>query len=58
VQKQLSNLIHRAEARGGFYLFPDKNLFNPGFFQGLSGIGYALLRLAKPDRYPNVLLWQ
>lgn len=27
----------------------------PGFFQGLSGISYSLLRLAFPERYPSVL---
>jgi len=27
----------------------------PGFFEGLSGIGYALLRFAAPDRLPSVL---
>ena len=30
---------------------------NPGFFQGISGIGYGLLRLARPDDLPIVLLW-
>ncbi|WP_340559291.1 type 2 lanthipeptide synthetase LanM family protein [Streptomyces sp. GSL17-111] len=29
---------------------------SPGFLTGLSGIGYALLRLAFPDRVPSVLL--
>lgn len=27
----------------------------PGFFEGLSGIGYALLRIAAPERLPSVL---
>ncbi len=31
---------------------------DPGFFRGLSGIGYELLRLAAPDRIPSVLLWE
>jgi lantibiotic modifying enzyme len=29
----------------------------PGLFQGMSGIGYALLRAAYPGRFPSVLLW-
>lgn len=29
--------------------------FRPGFFQGLSGIGYQLLRTAAPSRLPSVL---
>lgn len=31
---------------------------SPGLFQGLSGIGYQLLRFAAPDRFPCLLLWQ
>jgi type 2 lantibiotic biosynthesis protein LanM len=30
----------------------------PGFFMGMSGIGYALLRTARPDLLPSVLLWR
>jgi lantibiotic modifying enzyme len=29
-----------------------------GFFQGLSGIGYQLLRLTWPRTFPSVLLWE
>ena len=32
--------------------------FHAGFFQGLTGIGYHYLRLARPERHPSVLLWQ
>lgn len=31
---------------------------NPGFFTGVSGIGYTLLRLAYPKRLSSVLLWE
>jgi lantibiotic modifying enzyme len=31
--------------------------FTPGFFQGISGIGYELLRLNNPD-IPSVLLFE
>ncbi|NEX19731.1 type 2 lantipeptide synthetase LanM [Thiorhodococcus mannitoliphagus] len=30
---------------------------NPGFFQGIAGIGYQLLRLVQPERLPSVLLF-
>ncbi|WP_186451763.1 type 2 lanthipeptide synthetase LanM family protein [Burkholderia stabilis] len=30
---------------------------NLGFFQGLAGIGYELLRLAYPNEFPCALLW-
>jgi type 2 lantibiotic biosynthesis protein LanM len=33
-------------------------VFEPGFFQGLSGIGYQLLRLAAPSRLPSVLAFE
>jgi lantibiotic modifying enzyme len=41
------SLIHAAEA-GDFRLYDDlpPHLFNPGFFRGIAGIGYTLLRLA------------
>lgn len=31
---------------------------NLGFFQGLAGIGYELLRLARPGEFPCALLWE
>ena len=30
----------------------------PGLFQGLAGVGYTLLRLARPDELPCLLLWE
>jgi type 2 lantibiotic biosynthesis protein LanM len=53
-------VVSRAEQRGSFAL----NALLPrwvdslDFFQGMGGIGYALLRLAHPDLFPSVLLWQ
>jgi lantibiotic modifying enzyme len=35
-----------------------RSVYQPGFFQGMAGIGYALLRLAHPDLLPSVLLWE
>ena len=32
--------------------------FHAGFFQGLTGLGYHFLRLARPERHPCILLWQ
>lgn len=60
VKLQLAHILRRAQRLGGFYLLPQvaKGIFNPGFFQGVAGIGYQLLRLSKPDRYPSILLWQ
>ncbi|MFN3360161.1 MAG: type 2 lanthipeptide synthetase LanM, partial [Pseudanabaenaceae cyanobacterium] len=60
VKWQLANLLRRAQRVGGFYLLPHipTGVFNPGFFHGWAGVGYTMLRIAKPSQYPSVLLWQ
>ncbi len=56
----LGQVITEADERGRFHL----NLSLPRWvsqahlFQGVSGIGYTLLRLAQPDALPSVLLWE
>jgi lantibiotic modifying enzyme len=50
-------MIERAHAQGGYGVIGQDAGYSPGFFQGMSGIGYALLRQAYPDRLPEVLLW-
>ncbi|HEX2916146.1 MAG TPA: type 2 lanthipeptide synthetase LanM family protein [Chloroflexia bacterium] len=44
---------------GGFQLSGPHplHLVSPGFFQGLSGIGYELLRLVAPEKFSSILLW-
>ena len=53
-------VVSRAERTGGFVLHPmlPGQVDNPGFFQGTAGIGYELLRMARPDLLPSVLLWE
>jgi type 2 lantibiotic biosynthesis protein LanM len=55
-----SQILSRARHRGQFAIFNDfpGTVFNPSFFQGAAGIGYHLLRLARPDCLPCVLLWE
>ncbi|MFN8058375.1 MAG: type 2 lanthipeptide synthetase LanM family protein [Vicinamibacterales bacterium] len=36
----------------------DYRVFDPGFFRGLSGIGYSLLHAARPERLPSVLAFE
>ena len=51
-------LIARARERGHFRLTAsgaEYPIADPGFFQGLAGIGYHLLRLADPQALPAVL---
>ncbi len=53
--------IQRARHRRAFSLQPDpvrNAVFQPGFFRGISGLGYSFLRLARPDALPAVLAWQ
>lgn len=42
----------------GFDWFIGTDAENIGFFQGLAGIGYELLRLSDPKKIPSTLLWQ
>ena len=48
----------RAETSGSYRFIAGTNRQNPGFFFGLSGIGYEFLRLAMPTTYSSVLLLQ
>ena len=45
---QAQRALDQATAAGRFRLYDDlpPSLFNPGFFRGVAGIGYTLLRLA------------
>ena len=53
-------VIDRFKATGQYVLFNNasENLFNPGFFQGISGIGYEFLRLAFPEKLPSILIFE
>jgi type 2 lantibiotic biosynthesis protein LanM len=59
-RRQAAALIARQTAAGGFRVFEDlpPRVINPGFFRGIAGIGYELLRLTSPERFPSVLLWE
>ncbi len=52
-------VVDRAQQNGSFCLFstPHKDIYNPSFFNGTSGIGYGLLRLSYPDLFPSILLF-
>ena len=49
--------LTRALEAGRFATGTDEG-FRPGLFQGVSGIGYELLRLHAPETVPSVLLWE
>ena len=50
-------IMARALAEGRYATGTDEG-FRPGLFQGVSGIGYELLRLLAPDTVTSVLLWE
>ncbi len=60
--RRMAALLHSAVSRGSFRLENEKSDSaqpdDAGFFRGLSGIGYALLRSAAPESLPCVLLFE
>lgn len=54
----LAGVIDRHRAAGDYSWNLGSTAFNLGFFRGLSGLGYALLRGAYPGILPNVLIWE
>ncbi len=60
-QARLGAVLRRARLLGGFRLRggEEENAgVLPGFFRGHAGIGYTLLRLARPGLLPNVLAFE
>jgi type 2 lantibiotic biosynthesis protein LanM len=53
-----SKVVRRARKRGHFLVGPETGIYMPSFHQGMAGVGYQLLRLARPDELPSVLLWE
>lgn len=49
------NVIQEKQKRGNYLTGVAHHIELPGLFLGLSGIGYQLLRLAKPDVVPSIL---
>jgi lantibiotic modifying enzyme len=60
VQIHALSLVSRATQMGGYGFFPNlsRKAFVPGFFQGISGIGYHLLRFSNKRRIPSILSWE
>jgi lantibiotic modifying enzyme len=53
-----AKVLRRARSKGrfGWTQDPTVDTFDPSFFTGAAGVGYTLLRLAKPDALPCLLL--
>ncbi|HVU67327.1 MAG TPA: type 2 lanthipeptide synthetase LanM family protein [Ktedonobacteraceae bacterium] len=56
----MRHIVVRAEETGAFAIDPilPRQVHHFGFFQGTSGFGYTLLRMAFPARLSSVLMWQ
>jgi lantibiotic modifying enzyme len=52
-----ARVVARGHDAGGCYRWfaPGDDRFSPSFFRGAAGVGYALLRLARPSSLPCVL---
>jgi lantibiotic modifying enzyme len=59
-RRQVQAVASRAAADGGFSLhqYLPRDVYSPGFFMGTAGIGYQLLRAARPELVPSVLMWE
>lgn len=59
VRLRAEAVVARAASRGGYQLHSSlpNRVHMPGFFMGVSGVGYALLRTAHPELLPAVLAW-
>lgn len=59
-QSRIAGCVQRKRGTGAYRLWWETGggVALPGFFQGTSGIGYALLRAVEPGSLPSVLLWQ
>ncbi|WP_391486682.1 type 2 lanthipeptide synthetase LanM family protein [Alteromonas macleodii] len=55
---RISIIVNNFINSGNFVLRSGGNLQNPGFFTGISGIGYQIMRTLYPNKLPSVLLWE
>ncbi len=56
--RRLSGIVSAADSSGDFRWGVGENRYNLGFFRGLAGVGYTLLRQIDPEPLPNVLIWE
>ncbi|MEO5816987.1 MAG: type 2 lanthipeptide synthetase LanM family protein [Gemmatimonadaceae bacterium] len=56
--REKSMRIRRERVARGSYSTGYVTELSPGFFQGIAGVGYGMLRVARPDSIPSVLLWE
>jgi type 2 lantibiotic biosynthesis protein LanM len=50
--------IRRSRVARGSYSTGYVTELSPGLFQGIAGVGYGMLRVARPASVPSVLMWE
>lgn len=55
--QRLAEIIAQKEIQGGYAWNAGSTAFNLGFFRGLSGVGYTIMRRLNP-KLPNVLIFE
>jgi type 2 lantibiotic biosynthesis protein LanM len=55
---RMRGVLDAADSSGVFGWNAGEDDENLGFFRGLSGVGYTLLRRIAPETLPNVLIWE
>jgi type 2 lantibiotic biosynthesis protein LanM len=53
-----SEVVHRARAQRHYATGCDSGPYISSFHQGMAGVAYQLLRIARPEESPSVLLWR
>lgn len=53
-----AQVVTRARARKAYLIGHQDAFYIPSFFQGMSGIGYQLLRMSDPTKFESVLNFQ
>jgi type 2 lantibiotic biosynthesis protein LanM len=55
---RVRSILDAAGKSGMFRWNAGKDSENLGFYRGLSGVGYTLLRQLAPETLPNILIWE
>ena len=60
VEQQTSRVLNRYDTTGEFNYFSNYSTSetNIGFYQGISGIGYEMLRICEPGLFGSILMWE
>lgn len=59
-RQQTAWVVERAKDHGKYAFLPHlpNSVLSPSFFRGSAGVGYQFLRLAYPELFPSVLIWE